>query len=227
VREVYRVNYLPNVSQEIEDDSFVGGIPKMPSSIPVPRCRLCNHVMTFFFQMKLPLKGAWEGKVLCFFLCTSCDDLHKGLPGRPKTYNVESFSMPDGYLEDHELNFKTVVFDADAVTSQRFDIEQRLAFQKITFEKLTKWKKYPFDTIGGKPNWRYNEMPEAYEGHPFELLLQIVTEHRFPTIPGAPPQLVLGGRNNQDFYEIFWGTPTYFMGTVTTNGPKIYVITHR
>ena len=48
--------HIITIREEVQKEqrSFVGGIPRLPSNIAIPKCSLCGEEQTFFFQIELP-----------------------------------------------------------------------------------------------------------------------------------------------------------------------------
>ena len=53
-----------------EENSFIGGKPKLPPGTEIPKCTLCGRELTFFFQIAFPENYPWAGKSMAVFDCT-------------------------------------------------------------------------------------------------------------------------------------------------------------
>lgn len=71
-------------NQSLETNSFVGGKPKLPMDITIPRCSLCNNELTFLFQVDFPLGHDWYGKSMAVFFCTATFHNQYCIPMFPK-----------------------------------------------------------------------------------------------------------------------------------------------
>jgi hypothetical protein len=198
----------------------------MPSEIKSPRCGLCDAELTFFFQVEFPVKTAWAGRTLCMFACTACQDLKYNLPGRPPGYTIEKVVIPDGYIEEHEINFRTVVFENTQIAVLRSDIVPRFDHQPFEFQRLNYNNKFYESKVGGRPYGLYEpEVPLSYMGSAMTFLMQLEEDWIFKVREGMPLVPGMGGVPDQNG-ALFWGLPTYFSGTIDLQPPKVWVVTH-
>jgi hypothetical protein len=223
----YKIVKLPATEQDPNRRSFQGGSPVMPSEIESPRCKLCDAELTFFFQVEFPTKTAWAGRTLCMFACTTCQDLEYGLPRRPPGYTVEKVVIPDGYIEEYQIDFRTLVFENTQVAVPRSDIVARFDHQPFEFQRLTDNNKSYESKIGGRPYGLYeSEVPLSYMGSAMTFLMQLEYEWVFKVREGMPLVPGFGGLPDQEG-ALFWGLPTYFSGTIDLQPPKVWVLTFR
>lgn len=61
-------------SQSITNSSYVGGKPRLPLDMNIPKCELCNASLVFFIQITFPESHLWGGHTMSVFSCTSCYD---------------------------------------------------------------------------------------------------------------------------------------------------------
>ena len=223
----YKIVKLPATEQDSSRRSFQGGSPVMPSDIESPRCRFCDAALTFFFQVEFPKNTAWAGRTLCMFACTSCQDGTFLLPGRPPGYTVEQVVIPDGYIEEHEINFRTMVFENTQVAVLRSDIVARFDHQPFEFQRLTPTNKSYVTKIGGRPYGQYEpEVPLSYMGSAMTFLMQLEDDWVFKVREGMPLFPKLGSVPDQEGV-LFLGVQTYFSGTIDLQPPKVWVLTYR
>jgi hypothetical protein len=223
----YKIVKLPATEQNPDRKSFQGGSPVMPADIESPRCRLCDAELTFYFQLEFPAKTAWTGRTLCMFACTACQDMKYIVPNRPPGYTVEKVVIPDGYIEEQQINFRTLVFENTQVAVLRSDIVARFDHQPFEFQRLRDNNKSYESKIGGRPYGQYEpEVPLSYMGSAMTFLMQLDSEWIFKVREGMTLVPGVGGVPDQDG-ALFWGLPTYFSGTVDLQPPKVWVLTHR
>jgi len=54
------------------DRTCLGGLPALEPDSKLPRCGLCESLLTFFFQIEMPEDTPWKGSLFLVFACTSC-----------------------------------------------------------------------------------------------------------------------------------------------------------
>lgn len=222
----YKIVKLSATEQDPNRRSFQGGSPVMPSEIESPRCRLCDAELTFYFQLEFPAKTAWTGRTLCMFACTACQDMKYIVPNRPPGYTVEKVVIPDGYIEEQQINFRTLVFENTQVAVLRSDIVARFEHQPFEFQRLRHNNKSYESKIGGRPYGRYEaEVPLSYMGSAMTFLMQLDEDWIFKVREGLPLVLGIGGVPDQDG-ALFLGVRTFFSGTINLQPPKVWVVTH-
>jgi hypothetical protein len=101
--------------QSGDESSFVGGLPCLPPEAPLPRCQLCNEVLTFYLQVAFPDGHAWRDYSLAVFACTMCWDdrfltpkLFSTTPAGPE--------LPDDFARSYQVNFCLMVFPTAVAT---------------------------------------------------------------------------------------------------------------
>jgi hypothetical protein len=225
----YKIKSVPNVEQTINDMSFKGGIPNIPERFSLPNCTQCGAEMTFFFQIAFPQKHIWEGKAMAFFHCTTYRDTDNYCPKTYYTRGQDDYpSIPDGFLDDYQANFRIYVFDTVEPATQRSEAKRILKFEQIRFEKINPKSKYSNTTkVGGVPAWDANTLDGAneiykeisYMGAGFDFLMQVERDWSFARLPDAPLQMILPNyfANETADYSIFNGPKMYFLGTKSSN----------
>lgn len=227
----YRIKTSPRTGPQVESDqSFIGGLPRLPVTEPIPTCGLCGSEQTFFFQVTFPADHEWTGWSLAVFACTSCADeerlIPEMLPGP-----IQGVDIPNGFLTSYQRNFRFLVFSTDA-TLRRGYVE-KVRFKRLALE--------PSDDptvddrkIGGAPNWVFeDETPGTYASRtPMVFLLQFQQGYEFETIVGAPRQIELGldGKPKpaaRAHYRLFLGNALYLFGTseLELQEPLVYAVT--
>jgi hypothetical protein len=225
----YRINESPPTGPQLDSDhSFIGGLPKLPVTEPIPTCTLCGSDQTFFFQVAFPDDHEWGGLSLAVFACISCADeeslIPEMLPGP-----LCGVDIPKGFLTSYQRNFRFLVFSTDA-TLRRGHVE-KVRFKTLVLE--------PSDDptvdghkIGGAPNWALeDEAPGTYASRtPMVFLLQLQQGYEFETVEGAPRQmeLDLDGKPKpaaRAHYHLFLGNALYLFGTGDLHEPLVYAVT--
>lgn len=214
-------------SQEESCTTFIGGIPRLPGSITIPHCKLCDAQLTFFFQIGFPQELEWGGLSLAVFACTSCAHEDYTIPPM-LAGDLRGVNIPAGFLDSYQINFRLVVFMTDVATLRTDYIE------KVKFKK---WNLLPVNDpyvwenkIGGEPNWiQGDETPATYaDESQMIFLLQIVEEFEFEILESAPPQkriFEFPGLQSLPFYRLWNGNGLYFFGTRDYSPPLVYALT--
>ena len=68
--------------QTADDRSFIGGVPLLPATQPLPSCSHCGATQTFYFQLEFPPSHVWAGHGLAMFFCTRCADEERTMPAQ-------------------------------------------------------------------------------------------------------------------------------------------------
>lgn len=216
---------LEDGAQSGEEDSFVGGRPKLPKEAGIPRCSLCASDQSFFFQVAFPSDHGWAGLSLAVFACTSCADesylIPEMLPGP-----LPGADIPAGFLSNYQRNFRFEVFEthrAEIVAGYR----ERVRFQRIRLGGGGP----SIGQVGGLPSWVLeDESPGTYASSPMVFLLQLRSHVEFGLIQGAPPQMEIGLLGDPepapfDFYKLFIGNTLYLFGTEGLARSEVYAVT--
>jgi hypothetical protein len=218
-----------DIKQIGDEDSFIGGKPKLPTSQSIPTCPLCGAQQTFFFQIALPETNPWEGLSLAVFSCTSCADREHLIP---EMLNVplHGADIPERFLETYQSNFRFLVFETDAAKLKN-EYRSKIRFAAVSLE-LSRDPNVNGNKVGGRPNWVLeDESPKTYAGRtPMFFLLQFQNEYKFHLLEGAPPQIELAlDRTPQpsplNYYQLFIGNALFLFGTADRQNPLVYAIT--
>lgn len=125
--------------QNEKDLSFIGGLPRLPLNIELPKCSLCNEQQTFIFQISFPDEHIWSGLSMAVFACTSCAKEGYFIPEMLKG-QLKDINIPKGFLEKYQCNFKTLVFKTEEATI-RTDYREKVKFKKWKVEKVVNNKR--------------------------------------------------------------------------------------
>jgi hypothetical protein len=226
------MRYIIRLSEERHqtgnEDSFVGGKPKLPSGTDLPNCGLCGASQTFFFQTAFPADHAWAGLSLAVFQCTSCANqdylIPEMLPGV-----LRGADIPSDLLAKYQKNFRFHVFATEHATVVAC-YREKVVFQPLRLEEDEKTR--GIGSIGGAPIWILeDESPATCNSViPMHFLLQIQDGVEFQIVSGAPRQIELGLTGAQiqsamPFYQLFIGNAIYMFGTEDRRRPLVYAIT--
>ncbi len=219
--------------------SFLGGKPKLPADEPLPTCRRCGSVQTFFFQVAFPSGHDWAGQTLAVFQCTGCFDpenstpiiSRKLFPQLSTDYQEPGADIPEGVLEAVQLACRFPVFPTDQGVV-RDDYVVKVAFVPLGFDRLADGKATAKSKVGGEPGWIWTDMaPGWYLGRPLTFLMQWQRGHLFKTVPGAPlPAIAVDPDfpNNPvelDYYELFHSYQLYFFGNDAGGSHHVMMVT--
>lgn len=212
-------------NQSLETNSFVGGKPKLPMDITIPRCSLCNNELTFLFQVDFPLGHDWYGKSMAVFFCTATFHNQYCIPMFPKVPDLFGANISSEFLQRYARNFRTIVFDSEKGV-MREDYEEKVAFKILKMRsKNVVDRDVPF-SLGGEPIWimGVDETPSSIDGKELTLLMQIKEDYLFEAIPSAPPQATIMNSHRRDGkYELFAADRIYFWGVKDKSIPLIYI----
>lgn len=228
--ESYRLEPSADDSpQSAQDRVFLGGSPLLPPELEIPCCFLCGSPMAFFFQVQFPPQHVWSGSTLAVFACISCADEDWLIP-EMLTGALSGASIPEGFLEDYQRNFRFLVFDGHSAVL-REDYSQKVAFRRLELAPKGAIEDGS-SKVGGEPTWLLeDEAPSNYAGRvPMGFLLQLEPGLAFETVPGAPVQMTLGldGRAtlaDRSSYELFLGNALYLFGTDDASLRLVYAVT--
>lgn len=211
-----------------DQQSFIGGKPRLPLSYDVPSCSLCGEKLTFFFQIAIPKGEAWEGNTVAVFACTKCVDENHLIPAMLNT-PLQGAAIPEGFLRQYQHNFSFLVFPTDqGLLLQEYS--ELIRFAEIQIQEGDGIGS--FGKLGGEPVWvLQDESPSTYGNVAVGMtfLLQVVPNFEYSTISGAAPQLELDitGRpapSPLNYYQLFIGNALYVFGTRDENH-LVYAIT--
>ena len=218
-----------NMKQAFGLTSYIGGKPSLPASFALPRCRLCGSEQTFFLQVAFPADHPWHGKSLAVFACTACADKNYRIPPMLET-QLKAVDIPDGFLNDYQVNFHFVVFDT-ATATLRTDAQEKIKFKGLHLKPVEDLG-VPGNKLGGIPNWVLDdESPATYRSAiPMFFLLQLEQDFRFEKTLDSPPQMRIGLSGKPEpallpDYKLFLGNALFLFGTNGSNQYWVYAIT--
>jgi len=218
--------------QEIENNSFIGGYPKLPKEFEIPITDDTTTQMTFYFQYEFPEEHIYSGFILSVF--ATSDFMHEDytIP-EMLTGTLKGINVPKDFLDDYQKYFKVYVYKKGDY-SLREGYNLKLKYKKlITSVKVGDENISWFADVNEKPNWYLDdESPSTYNfQEPFVFILQIKEGYEFEKKDNIPRQKVLGGTDGLtlcdsygDEYELFNMNEIYFFGTNNQN-KKVYIIT--
>jgi hypothetical protein len=206
-------------AQTDEDRSFVGGIPLVPAGTPIPTCALCGADLTFFFQVAFPSSHHWQGHSLSVFACTAtADDDSDGEGDDQHLIPADPYDGPDvsrDFLEEYQRAFRFLVFET-AIGEPLDGYVEKIAFAPL---EMSRKREGAIGFLNDKPQWRLDdESPTTVAGSRTAFLLELFREIVFPTVEGAPPQMVPGldgspaPSNYTDSYSLFVANEIYLFG---------------
>ena len=231
----------PRPEQDEGRDSFVGGRPKLPPGEPLPVCRNCGAILTFFFQIAFPDGQPWAGQTLAVFACTACQDEVNPVPMVNKNVIPSMRRMdlrpgedvPDGALDLYQRTCRLLVFPTGQGVV-RNDYSERVRYRAITFERPTDDRATAKSKLGGRPAWVDAKLtPGRYIGEPLIFLFQWRHDFQFHRVEGSPPPYNYFAQDVPDltadvkYYELFLGTQLYFFGNTATGRPHVFMIATR
>lgn len=215
--------------QSSQDFSFIGGKPKLPENIEMPKCRLCGSEQTFFFQIAFPDNHDWAGFSMAFFACTACANEKYLIPEMLKG-QLKDIDIPTNFLDDYQKNFKIIVFRTEQGIIKN-EYQEKIVFRKWIQEE-TDNSEDSGAKIGGLPNWVLeDEAPKTYASKiDMFFIMQIPEKYKFDILPDAPKQLRIGLTGKAEplrlpIYRLFLENAIYFFGTKDDNERKVYIVT--
>jgi hypothetical protein len=218
-----------SVEQGEGESSFIGGRPKLPQNIDIPKCELCSEEQSFLFQIAFPEEHHWSGMTLAVFICTSCVDERYLIPEMLQG-PLQGVDIPDGFLESYQKNFRFVVFDTK-LAELRDNYEPRVRYKPIELE-VNQESLINCNKVGGESAWLLDdENPASYDGkHKMHFLLQLMSDTQFELLDDAPPMMELNligepEPSSERYYQLFNGNAIYLFGTSDAENSLVYAIT--
>lgn len=219
--------------------SFIGGLPKIPEHITLPKCQVCGEPLTFFFQVDFPEGHIWKGKTLALFACIHIaenhDDYHT-LPKSPQVGKLEGCDLSEGFLdENYQDIFRIFVFSTDEGVLRR-DYEEQIIFRDIEWIPINKKDKKAPILLAGEPIWlMHKEHPATYAGiHKMHILLQVAEEFNFAHLNHAQKQREedffsstgekTKARETNDYTLFYSFNRIYIFGADGSDNPKPFII---
>ena len=222
----WKLAVIGDCVQTKEFDSFIGGKPKLPLDVDIPKCELCGKELTFMFQVAFPQGHAWAGKSMAVFYCVESWHGDYCIPELPQ--QIAEADISEEFLSNYERNFRVFVFDTSLgkmVDTYQEKVAFR-AFQAIP-EKQTK-QEWDF-VSGGRPIWVMgkSEKPHTIAGiEKPVLLLQVKEDCRFQILPTAPKEadpFAPNGLSIFPWYYLFAANRIYFWGAEKDNKEWVYI----
>lgn len=214
--------------QSGEEDSFIGGKPKLPIGMEIPRCTLCGGELTFFFQTAFPAGHPWAGRSMAVFACTDTWHGDFCIPERPKGAVRHNIDITADFLSQYQRNFRILLFDTEqGVVLETY--QERIRYQPMVIAAEDRTDRSWDFVLGGKPVWIMGkpEKPASIAGVERPVLLMQVRETlRFPICSDAPraaDPFAPSGRSLFSWYDLFIGNRIYFWGTMNGGRAWIYV----
>ena len=221
-----------------EDTTFIGGFPRLPAEVELPRCGLCGAIQTFFFQVAFPSDHIWSGNSLAVFACTMCATQKHWIP--PMFYTTKKpLDIPDEFFQNYQINFRFFVFQTNE-GQLRYDYTPRVSFLRWHLlpveddyleEENTIDEYGMFSKVGGRPIWlQFDNAPTTLSSYiPMHFLLQVEHDFEFETVTGAPPQRVIDAQTGKlilsdEPYYLFLGGAVYLFGTPEPDQRLVYVV---
>jgi len=222
-----KLNIYSKPSSATKGRSYIGGSPLLPKDFQWPSCELCGADLEFFFQIELPKPHPLAGKLISVFFCVDCVDEDYLIPEMLPDIR-RGHSVPDGFLDAYQRNFRVLVFDSN---EELFKSNKTSSIVPRRLEINNAGDGDAFGQIGTKPLWlTQDESPSHYgDNTKFSFLFQLSSGLVFRVFEDAKRQIELNLKgqpepSQEDYYQLFLGNETYFWGTIS-NPCKIYVIT--
>lgn len=224
----WKLEPLSGRQQTKEDESFIGGKPKLPPDMPLPVCRLCGKEMAFFFQVAFPQGHKWEGRSMAVFYCVEEWHHQYCIPELPHSPSLDKADVTADFLAQYQRNFQTLVFDTGkAVPVDGY--REKIAFQSLAITQEDKTDGRWDMVMGGRPVWIMGrrEKPASVAGDRKPvLLLQVREDFKFPILPHAPreadpffPTKV----SPFSWYSLFARDRIYFWGGQSQEKEWVYI----
>lgn len=215
-------------SQSPNEDSFIGGVPKLPKGESTPRCKLCGAEECFFFHIGLPKWNTWDRRSLAVFACTSCAHENQLIP-QMLPVPLNNADIPKGFLESYQTNFRFLVFETVAAVLHE-NYQEKVKFKPLRLEK-DRNPDIDESKSGGNPNWQLdNESPKTNGGKTsMFFLLQLLQGFQFEINEVATRQIELGldgaaQPSPLSYYQLFIGNKIFLFGTEDRAMPLVYAI---
>ena len=166
----WKLEIVRDCVQIDEWDSFIGGKPKLPPDVDVPKCELCGKELTFMFQVAFPQGHKWAGKSMAVFYCVETWHDKYCIPELPQ--QIADADISEEFLRNYERNFRIIVFDTPL--GKIVDTyQEKVAFQALQTVPEKQAKKDWEFVIGGRPIWimGMSEKPNTIAGVEKPILL--------------------------------------------------------
>lgn len=224
----WKLEPLSDRRQTEEEDTFLGGKPKLPPDVPLPSCRLCGKELAFFFQVAFPQGHKWEGKSMAVFYCVEEWHDRYCIPELPDGPSLNKVDVTADFLNQYQRNFRVLVFDtAKAVPVEGY--QEKVAFRSMAITQEDKTDSGWDMVIGGRPVWIMGqaERPASVAGDKKPvLLLQLREDFKFPILADAPREAAPFFSTKVSpflWYSLFARDRIYFWGGQGQEGEKVYI----
>lgn len=228
--------------QTKDHTSFLGGKPKLPEGMEIPRCDICNKEQVFLFQVSFPAGHVWAGKSMAVFKCLSMGLHTSERADLPDIEQIGYDDIPKGNLEEkfHKA-FRMPIFNTECGFLKE-DYEEKVIFRAIEWKvSRAKAKKVPI-VLGGEEIYIMGkkEKPNTYDGTPMHLILQVAENFNFDILNEAPGELeeifraipkgtlkpgesvMKIGPREEKIYSLFYDfNRVYIWGADDLNDPKV------
>lgn len=226
----WKLEITGNCVQTTEWESFIGGKPKLPPNVDIPKCGLCGKELTFMLQVAFPQGHPWAGKSMAVFYCIEAWHDKYCIPELPQ--QIVNADIPEEFLRDYERNFRVLVFDTPL--GKIVDAyQEKVAFQALQAVPEKQTKKDWELVIGGRPVWimGISERPNSIAGTKKPaLLLQVKEDFHFPVLTTAPKQanpFTPDKKSPFPWYDLFVSNRIYFWGVQSNGTEWVYVSVQR
>ena len=224
----WKLEPLSDRRQTEEEDTFLGGKPKLPPDVSLPSCRLCGKELAFFFQVAFPQGHKWEGKSMAVFYCVEEWHDRYCIPELPDGPSLNKVDVTADFLNQYQRNFRVLVFDtAKAVLVEGY--QEKVAFRSMAITQEDKTDSGWDMVIEGRPVWIMGqaERPASVAGDKKPvLLLQVREDFKFPILPDAPREAAPFFPTKVSpflWYSLFARDRIYFWGGQGQEGEKVYI----
>jgi hypothetical protein len=218
-----------NETQTSSVVSHVGGVPRLPSDLPLPKVPQSEDVMSFFFSLDLGFHPGHRNKVLSVFASTTTFDENDCIPQMFGT-NTSGYDIPIGALDSYQRHFRIFVTPASGAIL-RDDYTTRIRFNVLHEAEALPQGAVRFGERRAQPQWVLNdESPGTYGGvDRFDFLFQTQEDYRFRLSTGAPRQMLPDftgpagalAPSLVDLYDLWARNAAYFF---ITSGDKVLVV---
>lgn len=229
------INYLvrENKSQTNEINSFIGGKPKLPPNMEIPKCKVCGEELTFLFQIAFPKEHSWHGKSMAVFMCIYNDETHDLIPqivvpeGFDEKLNRLIINVDKSFLDEYEKFFSVKIYDTkDGIIAKNYN--EQTAYKELTVEYSNEETTDETFVVAGKPIWimGVDETPQSIcNDTDVQLLFQIKEQYIFEKLEDAPEQI--DADDETIGYDLFVANRIYFWGNSDINNPRVYISVQR
>ena len=208
-------------AQDPDVKSHIGGLPRLPQDLDLPRTVETGELMTFFFSMDLSFDPRWQGRTLSVFATTTHFDETDCIP-QMFANSTNGYDVPSGALDAYQRQFRIfITSESDAIL--RKDYLPRVRYNVIRNGERLADKAVLFGEQNIDPTWVLDdENPGTYGGkEKFVFLFQTRQHYRYSLVADAPRQMVLDYAANDsqltpslvDKYDLWVNNAAFFFIT--------------